>query len=95
MELVRDFDIVLFKDNRQVRIVRVRDNHLRFCPCRFEKTPCDSFEIRIRATNGADTVCIFEIRAYWNKKPPALNTGGIFYCFLSPLSAAESFIGFP
>lgn len=63
-ELTRDFDIVLYKDEKIVKTVQVRNNHQRFCPCRFEKTLCDSFKIKIRATNGADTVCIFEIRAY-------------------------------
>lgn len=63
-ELTRDFDIVLYRNEKIVKTVQVRGNHQRFCPCRFEKTLCDSFEIKIRATNGADTVCIFEIRAY-------------------------------
>lgn len=63
-ELTRDFDIVLYKDEKIVKTVQVRNNHQRFCPCYFEKTLCDSFKIKIRATNGADTVCIFEIRAY-------------------------------
>lgn len=63
-ELTRDFDIVLYEDEKIVKTVQVRNNHQRFCPCYFEKTLCDSFKIKIRATNGADTVCIFEIRAY-------------------------------
>ena len=63
-ELTRDFDIVLYNDEKIVKTVQVRNNHQRFCPCYFEKTLCDSFKIKIRATNGADTVCIFEIRAY-------------------------------
>ena len=49
-ELTRDFDIVLYKDEKIVKTVQVRNNHQRFCPCRFEKTLCDSFKIKIRAT---------------------------------------------
>lgn len=63
-ELVRDFEIILYRDGAAVKTVSVRDNHQRLCVCDFEKTLCDSFEIKINATNGSKSVCIFEIRAY-------------------------------
>lgn len=64
IELVRDFDIMLYNDGALVKTVEVRDNHQRFRVCDFDETLCDSFEIKILSTNGAKEVCVFEIRAY-------------------------------
>lgn len=63
-ELIKDFDIELIKDGKTVQTVPVRGNYQRLCVCRFEPTLCDSFKVRLLATNGAKEAAIYEIRAY-------------------------------
>ena len=63
-ELVRDYDATLMKDGKPVRTVSVRDNHQRLNVLDFPETECDGVEFRFFATNGAENVTVFEIRAY-------------------------------
>lgn len=63
-ELVKDYDIVLYKDGKEVRTVERRGNYLRLDVVDFEPTECDKAEIRFLSTNGADKVTVFEVRAY-------------------------------
>lgn len=63
-ELVRDYDATLMKDGKPVRTVSVRDNHQRLNVLDFPETECDSVEFRFFATNGAENVTVFEVRAY-------------------------------
>ena len=63
-ELVKDYEIVLLKDNREVRKISVEGNHLRHRIHKFENTPCDAVELRVKSTNGAENIVVFEARAY-------------------------------
>ncbi len=63
-ELVCDFDILVLRDGKTVKTIKVRGNHQRLCVCDFDMTLCDGFEVRILSTNGCQTVTVFEIRAY-------------------------------
>lgn len=63
-ELVRDYDIVMKSDNKVVRTIGVRENHQRHNVLRFDSTVCDSVEMHIKSTNGADSITVFEVRAY-------------------------------
>ena len=64
MELVKDYDILLYKDGELVRTVERRGNYLRLDVVDFEPTECDKAEIRFLSTNGGDHVTVFEVRAY-------------------------------
>ncbi len=63
-ELVKDYDIVFKKDGETVKIIEIRDNHQRHNVHKFGSTECDSVEILIYSTNGAEDITIFEVRAY-------------------------------
>ncbi len=63
-ELVKDYDVVLYKDGKAVRTVERRGNILRLDILKFEPTECDKAEIRFLSTNGSDHVTVFEVRAY-------------------------------
>ena len=63
-ELVKDYDIVMHKDGKVVNKIEVRGNYQRHNIHKFEPTCCDSVEIIVKSTNGADCVTIFEVRAY-------------------------------
>ncbi len=63
-ELVKDYTVTLNKDGKAVRTIQVKDNHQRHNILDFEPTECDSAEICITATNGADVITVFEVRAY-------------------------------
>ena len=63
-ELVKDYTVTLKKDGKAVRAIEVKDNHQRHNILDFEPTECDSAEICVTATNGADKITVFEVRAY-------------------------------
>ena len=63
-ELVKDYDVILRKDGEIVHTIEVRGNHQRHNIHRFEKSVCDTVELRVISTNGADEITIFEVRAY-------------------------------
>ena len=63
-ELVKDYTVTLKKDGKAVRTIEVKDNHQRHNILDFEPTECDSAEICVTATNGADKITVFEVRAY-------------------------------
>ena len=63
-ELVKDYDIVLKKGGAVVHTIPVVGNHQRHNIHRFEKVCCDTVELHVHSTNGADTVTVFEVRAY-------------------------------
>ena len=63
-ELVRDYDVVMKKNGEVVRTIEVRDNHQRHNIHRFEETVCDTVELQIKSTNGANDATVFEVRAY-------------------------------
>ena len=64
MELVKDYDILLYKNGELVRTVERRGNYLRLDVVDFEPTECDKADIRFLSTNGGDHVTVFEVRAY-------------------------------
>lgn len=63
-ELVKDYDVILKNNGRAVRTIEVRDNHQRHNVLTFESTECDSVELKVLATNGANEITVFEVRAY-------------------------------
>lgn len=63
-ELVKDYTVTLKKDGKAVRTIEVKGNYQRLNVLDFEPTECDSAEICIASTNGADKITVFEVRAY-------------------------------
>lgn len=63
-ELVKDYTVKLVKDGEIVREIEVKGNHQRQNVLDFEPTECDTAEIHILSTNGADKITVYEIRAY-------------------------------
>lgn len=63
-ELVKDYTVKLVKDGKTVREIEVKGNHQRQNVLDFEPTECDTAEIHILSTNGADKITVYEIRAY-------------------------------
>ncbi len=63
-ELVKDYTVTLLKGGEAVREIKVCDNHQRHNVLDFDPTECDTAEIHITATNGADVITMFEVRAY-------------------------------
>jgi len=64
MELVKDYDVVLLKDGKEVALKEIRGNVQRLNVIDFDPTECDSAEFRFHSTNGADKITVFEVRAY-------------------------------
>ena len=63
-ELVKDYDIIIKKAGKEVQKIEVRDNYQRHNVHRFDKIECDSVELLVKSTNGADEITVFEVRAY-------------------------------
>lgn len=63
-ELVKDYDVVLICEGREVGKYEVRDNHQRLNVVDVEPTACDTVEFRFIATNGLPEIRVFEVRAY-------------------------------
>ena len=63
-ELVKDYTVELVKDGKTVKTIEVKNNHQRLNVLDFEPTVCDSVKVNVIATNGADRVTVYEVRAY-------------------------------
>ena len=64
-ELVRDFDIVLLREGKEVARQEIRGNWQRLCRVRLdEEIRCDAVRLDILATNGCVEARIFEVRLY-------------------------------
>lgn len=63
-ELLKDFDIVLYKDGKEVGKKEVRGNYLRLAVCDVEPTEADEVQIHVLATNGAENIKVYEVRIY-------------------------------
>lgn len=63
-ELVRDFDVALYKDGKQTAIKEVRGNYQRLTRVHFDGIECDTVEITVKTTNGIPEARIFEVRVY-------------------------------
>lgn len=64
MELVKDYTVKLIRNREVVKTIPVQGNYLRHNVVDFEKTLCDQVDFVFHATNGADVVTVFEVRAY-------------------------------
>ena len=63
-ELVRDFDVVLYRNGKPVATQSLRENCQRLCRVAFDGVDCDSVRVNILATNGIAEARVFEIRVY-------------------------------
>jgi hypothetical protein len=63
-ELLKDFDVVLYKDGVEVGKKEVRGNYLRLAVCDVEPTEADEVKIHVLATNGAPAIKVYEVRVY-------------------------------
>lgn len=63
-ELLRDYDVVLFRDGQEVARRAVRENCQRLNRIDFGNVVCDAVRIEIRATNGLPAARIYEVRVY-------------------------------
>ncbi len=63
-ELLRDFDIVLYRNGQVVDTKEIRGNYQRLCRVAFNGTECDTVELRVLATNGTPDARVFEVRIY-------------------------------
>ena len=65
VQLVRDYDVLIFREGRVVAEVPVRGNHQRLNVVDLPKPiEADAVEIRILATNGDPDARVFEVRLY-------------------------------
>ncbi len=63
-ELVRDYDVTLYRDGAPVHTERVRGNYQQLNVLNFPPAVCDRIEVRALATNGLPSARIFAVRAY-------------------------------
>ena len=64
-DIVKDYDIVLLKEDKTIKTINVHDNYLRFVKHNLgEGVNINTVIINIRATNGAEKARIFEVRIY-------------------------------
>ena len=63
-ELVCDYDVILYKDNKETAREKIRSNYQRLNRVHFDSIECDTVEIKILNTNGCDSAEVFEIRIY-------------------------------
>ena len=67
-ELVKDYTVTLWKDNKKVAERVIKDNVQRLNVIEFEPTLCDKVTVTVHSTNGTENARIFEIRIYQEKK---------------------------
>ncbi|MBQ2704553.1 MAG: FAD-dependent oxidoreductase [Clostridia bacterium] len=67
-ELVRDYEVALFKEGKMVASKEIRGNYQRVNKIAFEPTLCDGVKITVNSTNGEKCVRIFEVRIYEEKE---------------------------
>ena len=63
-ELVRDYDVILLKEGTEVSRVKIRGNHQRLNVIDLDGNECDTVVFHFIATNGADKITVYEVRAY-------------------------------
>ena len=63
-ELVKDYAVTLWKDNKKAAEKIIKDNTQRLNVINFEPTLCDKVTVTVYTTNGAENARIFEIRIY-------------------------------
>ena len=63
-KLVRDYDVILLKNDKEVEKKEIRGNYQRLNRITFDSVVCDAVKITISATNGHPGVNVFEVRIY-------------------------------
>lgn len=64
-ELVRDYEMVLYKDGKEVKREDVQDNFQRVNKFNFdEKVACDEIKVLVKKTYGDEHARIFDVRVY-------------------------------
>ena len=64
-QLVKDYDIEFYKQDKLVHVENVRNNYFRLKICKLEKSiSCDRIKVHVRSTNGDRYARIFEVRVY-------------------------------
>jgi len=63
-ELVKDYTVNFKKNGKIVSTVDVKDNYQRQNVLDFAAVECDTVDMVIHSTNGAEDIVIFEVRAY-------------------------------
>ena len=63
-ELIRDYEVVLLKNKKEVAKQIVKGNFQRLNRIYFDNVTCDEIQINLLSTNGVDYASIFEIRVY-------------------------------
>ncbi len=63
-ELVKDYDIELYKNGHLAEKKEMRGNYQRLCRVYFDNIDCDEIRITVHETNGTPDARIFEIRVY-------------------------------
>ena len=63
-ELVKDYSVIFKNNGEVVKTIEVTNNHQRQNVLKFEPITCDSVELLVKTTNGANEVTVFEVRAY-------------------------------
>ena len=61
-ELVKDYTISLWNKGVVVHRKEVKNNYMRLNRVAFDVTECDRITISFTATNGIDTIRVFEVR---------------------------------
>ena len=61
-ELVKDYTISLWNKGVVVHRKEVKNNYMRLNRVAFDVTECDRITISFMATNGIDTIRVFEVR---------------------------------
>lgn len=63
-ELLKDFDVILYRNGKAVAQKQVRGNYQRLCRVCFDGVECDTVTLRALATNGTPDARVFEVRIY-------------------------------
>ena len=65
IELVKDYDIILYSGDEAVKTIEIKDNILRHNVNRLETAvKCDKIKVKINNTYGVNEARIFEVRVY-------------------------------
>ena len=62
--LVKDYEVMLLRDSKEVAVRSVQGNHQRLSICGFDGIEADQVIIRILSTNGDVAAKVYEVRIY-------------------------------
>ncbi len=63
-EIVKDFDLILLADGKEVERIEKRNNFLRFCDLQFDEVEADELRLVCRSTYGAEEITVFGLGVY-------------------------------